>query len=146
MSRNRACFCLAMTMAVSVVRLSIGLLREHLELLCPMFTQVCIHLLQEMEQGVVKMVIPTPNGTNKIGFNTDRYVFDPTCNSPKDIRHLKFLGLIFGVAIRTRKPLNLHLARPMWKLLTGMTITPDDLEEVCVCVCVCGERERMSEE
>ena len=82
------------------------------------------------------MLIPTPNGTNKIGYNTDRFVFDPTCTSPKDIRHLKFLGLMFGVAIRTRKPLNLHLARPMWKLLAGMTITPDDLEEVCVCVCV----------
>ena len=80
------------------------------------------------------MLIPTPNGTNKIGYNTDRFVFDPTCTSPKDIRHLKFLGLMFGVAIRTRKPLNLHLARPMWKLLAGMTITPDDLEEVCVCV------------
>lgn len=83
-----------------------------------------------MEQGVIKMLIPTPNGTNKIGFNTDRYVFDPTCTTPKDIRHLKFLGLIFGVAMRTRKPLNLHLARPMWKLLAGMTITADDLEEV----------------
>ena len=92
-----------------------------------------------MEQGVVKMLIPTPNGTNKIGFNTDRYVFDPTCTTPKDIRHLKFLGLLFGVAMRTRKPLNLHLARPMWKLLAGMTITADDLEEV-------SEREGRGEE
>ena len=97
---------------------------------CVLSRELGVCLLQEMEQGEVKLIIPTPNGTNKIGFNTDRYVFDPTCTSPKDIRHLKFLGLLFGVAMRTRKPLNLHLARPMWKLLAGMTLTPDDLEEV----------------
>ena len=86
--------------------------------------------LQELENGTIKLLIPTPNTAGKIGFNTDRYAFDPTCTSPKDIRHLKFLGTLFGIAMRTKKPLNLHLARPMWKLLAGMTITPDDLEEV----------------
>ena len=88
------------------------------------------NILQEMEHGMVKLLIPTPNSANKIGFNTDRYVFDPTCTTPTDIRHLKFLGLLFGVAMRTKKPLNLHLARPVWKLLAGMTLTPEDLEEV----------------
>ena len=38
--------------------------------------------------------------------------------------------------MRTKKPLDLHLAQPMWKLLAGMSLTAEDLEEVCVCVCV----------
>ena len=80
----------------------------------------------------MKLLISTPNAKNKCGFNTDRFVFDPTCTSPKDMKHFRFLGILFGVAMRTKKPLDLHLAQPMWKLLAGMTLTSEDLEEVCV--------------
>ena len=34
----------------------------------------------------------------------------------------RFLGILFGVAIRTKKPLDLHLAPFVWKLLAGMQI------------------------
>ena len=34
------------------------------------------------------------------------------------------------MAVRTKKPLDLHLARPVWKLLAGMLLTPEDLEEI----------------
>ena len=37
---------------------------------------------------------------------------------------------MLGVAIRTKRPLDLHLAAPMWKLLAGMSLCSDDLEEV----------------
>ena len=95
---------------------------------------------------MVKLVIPTPNATNKLGFNTDRFVFDPSCTTAKDMKHFKFLGILFGVAMRTKKPLDLHLAQAMWKLLAGMSLTQEDLEEVklhgyaCVCTyvtCLC---------
>lgn len=39
----------------------------------------------------------------------------------------KFLGILFGVAIRTKKPLNLNLSSIIWKLLTGYNITFTDL-------------------
>ena len=79
---------------------------------------------------MVKLLIQTPNARNKCGFNTDRFVFDPSCTLAKDMKHLKFCGVLFGVAIRTKKPLDLHLAQPMWKLLAGMLLTAEDLEEV----------------
>ena len=80
---------------------------------------------------MVKLLIPTPNAANKLGFNTDRFVFDPSCTTAKDMKHFKFLGILFGVAMRTKKPLDLHLAQAMWKLLAGMSLTQEDLEEVC---------------
>jgi len=43
---------------------------------------------------------------------------------------LKFLGILLGVAIRTKKPLDLHLAPCVWKLLVGVALRVDDLEEV----------------
>ena len=99
---------------------------------------------QELESGVVHLLIPAPNATNKCGFNMDRFVFNPEVTLAKDYKHLKFLGVLLGVAMRTKKPIDLHLARPMWKLLVGMSLTPDDLEEVGMCmyvyVCVWGTR------
>ena len=59
-----------------------------------------------------------------------RFVFNPACTSEKDLQHLKFLGVLFVVAIRTKKPIQLHIAPPMWKLLVGMSMTAKDLEDV----------------
>ena len=57
-------------------------------------------------------------------------MFNPECCSDKELTQFKFMGIMFGVAIRTRRPLDLHLASPMWKLLAGMRLTSEDLEEV----------------
>ena len=57
-------------------------------------------------------------------------MFNPSATVTSSYKYLKFLGLLLGVAMRTRKPLDLHLAQPMWKLLAGMSLTPVDLEEV----------------
>ena len=59
-------------------------------------------------------------------------MFNPACTSEKDLQHLKFLGILFGVAIRTKKPIQLHIAPPMWKMLVGMSMTAKDLEDVSV--------------
>lgn len=42
----------------------------------------------------------------------------------------KFLGILMGVAIRTKKPLDLHLAPLVWKQLCCVPLTLEDLEEV----------------
>ena len=79
---------------------------------------------------------------------------NPAVKSMEDLQLFKFLGILFGVAVRTKKPLHLHLAPLVWKQLVGMPLTPDDIEEVghsrsiygvCMCSvymlfykCVCG--------
>lgn len=42
----------------------------------------------------------------------------------------KFLGILMGVAIRTKKPLDLHLAPLVWKQLCCIPLMLEDLEEV----------------
>lgn len=42
----------------------------------------------------------------------------------------KFLGILMGVAVRTKKPLDLHLAPLVWKQLCCIPLTLEDLEEV----------------
>lgn len=38
--------------------------------------------------------------------------------------------MLMGIAMRTGSPLSLNLAEPVWKQLTGMTLTSADLTEV----------------
>lgn len=40
------------------------------------------------------------------------------------------LGILFGVSIRTKKPVAIPLAPIVWKLVVGEEVTADDLEEV----------------
>ena len=54
----------------------------------------------------------------------------PRLTSAAQLEQLKFLGILLGVAIRTKKPLDLYLAPLMWKLLAGMPLGAQDLEEV----------------
>lgn len=42
---------------------------------------------------------------------------------------ISIVGILFGIAMRTRKPLPLALAPLIWKLLVGEPVTTEDLEE-----------------
>ena len=59
-------------------------------------------------------------------------MLNPSLTSEKDLASFRFLGILFGVAIRTKKPLDLHLAPCVWKHLVGVPLRVDDIEEVCL--------------
>ena len=88
--------------------------------------------VQELKSGAVPLLIPTPNAKNEIGYNRDRFLFNPSLTSEEYLKQFKFLGILLGVAIRTKKPLDLYLAPVIWKQLAGMTLNSDDLEEVYI--------------
>lgn len=45
------------------------------------------------------------------------------------ILSIPFLGILLGVAVRTKKPLAIPLAPLVWKLLVNEPVSMDDLEE-----------------
>ncbi|XP_048583459.1 probable E3 ubiquitin-protein ligase HERC1 isoform X5 [Nematostella vectensis] len=94
------------------------------------FDDTITEMCQELEEGVVNLLIHTPNSTAEVGFNRDRFLLNPAATSEDDLVLYKFLGILFGVAVRTKKPLDLHLAPLVWKQLVGIPLTPDDIEEV----------------
>lgn len=89
----------------------------------------CLHE-QELNSGVLNLLIPTPNTTNDIGYNRDRFLFNPSLKDADSMEMFKFLGILLGVAMRTKKPLDLRLAPMVWKQLAGMIATQEDLQEV----------------
>ena len=41
-----------------------------------------------------------------------------------------FVGMLFGIAIRTGSPLSLNIAEPVWKQVAGMPLSLSDLAEI----------------
>ncbi|XP_068081364.1 probable E3 ubiquitin-protein ligase HERC1 [Anabrus simplex] len=94
------------------------------------FDDTITEMCQELISGSVPLLVPTPNAVNDTGYNRDRYLLNPQLTSSQHISWFKFLGILFGVAVRTKKPLAVPLAPLVWKLLVGEPATMDDLEEV----------------
>lgn len=64
--------------------------------------------------------------------STSRFLLNPGALSDDHMIQFRFLGILMAVAIRTKKPLDLHLAPWVWKQLCSMPLTDPDLEEVDV--------------
>lgn len=96
------------------------------------FDDTITEMCQELHSDAVKLLIPTPNSLTEVGYNRDRFLLNPSCTCDNDMEMFMFLGILMGVAIRTRKPLDLHLAPMVWKQLINASLAPEDIEEVDV--------------
>ncbi|KAJ8417270.1 hypothetical protein AAFF_G00284970 [Aldrovandia affinis] len=94
------------------------------------FDDTITEMCQELETGVADLLIPSPNATAEVGYNRDRFLFNPSACLDEHLLQFKFLGILMGVAIRTKKPLDLHLAPLVWKQLCCIPLVLEDLEEV----------------
>ncbi|XP_063305478.1 probable E3 ubiquitin-protein ligase HERC1 isoform X3 [Pelobates fuscus] len=94
------------------------------------FDDTITEMCQELETGIVDLLIPSPNATAEVGYNRDRFLFNPSAGLDEHLMQFKFLGILMGVAIRTKKPLDLHLAPMVWKQLCCIPLMLEDLEEV----------------
>ncbi|KAG7482607.1 putative E3 ubiquitin-protein ligase HERC1 isoform X5 [Solea senegalensis] len=94
------------------------------------FDDTITEMCQELETGVVDLLIPSPNATAEVGYNRDRFLLSPSACHDEHMLQFKFLGILMGVAIRTKKPLDLHLAPLVWKQLCCIPLLLEDLEEV----------------
>uniref|UniRef100_A0A8C4QS03 HECT-type E3 ubiquitin transferase n=1 Tax=Eptatretus burgeri TaxID=7764 RepID=A0A8C4QS03_EPTBU len=94
------------------------------------FDDTITEMCQELETAIVDLLIPTPNCTADVGYNRDRFLFNPSAQSDEHLLEFKFLGILMGVAMRTKKPLDLHLAPFVWKQLCSLPLSLEDLEEV----------------
>jgi len=68
--------------------------------------------------------------TLALAVSPDRFLLNPAALSEDHLVQLRFLGILMAVAIRTKKPLDLHLAPWVWKQLCSMPLGEPDLEEV----------------
>ncbi|XP_028827463.1 probable E3 ubiquitin-protein ligase HERC1 isoform X1 [Denticeps clupeoides] len=94
------------------------------------FDDTITEMCQELQSGVVDLLIHTPNSAADVGSNTDRFLLNPAAVSEEHLGQFRFLGILMAVAIRTKKPLDLHLAPWVWKQLCTIPLSVADLEEI----------------
>ncbi|KAK2827719.1 hypothetical protein Q7C36_018645 [Tachysurus vachellii] len=94
------------------------------------FDDTVTEMCQELQSGVVDLLIHTPNSIADVGSNTDRFLLNPAAVSDEHMLQFRFLGILMAVAVRTKKPLDLHLAPWVWKQLCSIPLGGADLEEV----------------
>ncbi|TRY98659.1 hypothetical protein DNTS_005902 [Danionella cerebrum] len=94
------------------------------------FDDTITEMCQELQSGVVDLLIHSPNSIADVGSNTDRFLLNPAASSDDHMLQFRFLGILMAVAIRTKKPLDLHLAPWVWKQMCSIPLGAADLEEV----------------
>lgn len=94
------------------------------------YSESIAEMCDELQSGVVPLLIVTPNGRDELGANRDCFILNPTLKSVRHKKMFNFFGVILGIAIRTGSPLSLSLAEPVWKQLAGMKLDVKDLNEI----------------
>jgi len=81
-------------------------------------------------QGVLPLLIPCPNAQAKVGYNRDKWIPSPSCESSQHLAMYEFLGRLMGVAMRTGVLLTLDLPSFVWKPLVGIPASRSDLKQI----------------
>jgi hypothetical protein len=87
-------------------------------------------IIEEVVNGAPALLIKTPNGQFNSGDNQDVFLLNPRASSPYELKLMRFLGVLIGVAIRTNNPICLPLAPCVWHQLTGMELDLRHLNDI----------------
>ena len=66
---------------------------------------------------------PVPNCVYKLGLNREKFIPNPSANSPELVEHYYFLGMLMGMCITTQFSLELQFPRLMWKHLVSEVLS-----------------------
>lgn len=56
------------------------------------FDDTMTEMCDELVDGSVPLLIPTPNATNEIGYNGDKFLLNPSLTQSQHLKWFKFLG------------------------------------------------------
>jgi len=94
------------------------------------FRDSLVNIVNEMEDGVLPLLIKSPNNRNDHGSNRDCFIFNPTATSPAHLEMYKYLGGFIAFAILSKSPVPLNLAPTVWKQILGESLVLSDLESI----------------
>ena len=94
------------------------------------FRDSLVNIVQEMEDGLVPLLIKSPNNRNDHGTNRDCFIINPSSTSPAHLEMFKWLGGFIAYGILSKAPVPLSLAPTVWKQILGERMTLSDLESI----------------
>eukprot|EP01114_Cavostelium_apophysatum_P001689 TRINITY_DN1146_c0_g1_i2.p1 TRINITY_DN1146_c0_g1~~TRINITY_DN1146_c0_g1_i2.p1 ORF type:complete len:4271 (-),score=1642.72 TRINITY_DN1146_c0_g1_i2:54-12866(-) len=94
------------------------------------YRQFFTDVSHELQSGVLPLFIPCPNSQQGLGENRDKWIPNPSADSPAQISMFEFLGRLMGLAVRTGTLLNLDLPAIFWKQVVGIAPDLKDLKQI----------------
>jgi len=83
--------------------------------------------LQDPSNTQTGLLHPTPNQSNKIGNDRDKFCLRPGANTAQHLAYFEFMGVLFGCCLRTGVRFPVDLATATWKSLLHEDLTLTDL-------------------
>jgi len=81
----------------------------------------------EASHSTLGLLVPTPNQQMQFGEGRDRFQPRPQASAPTALRQWRALGVLMGVALRTRVLLTLQWPSAVWRALAGQPVSSHDL-------------------
>jgi len=94
------------------------------------YSESIAEMCEELQDGSLPLLIPTPDSRDEVEGVQKSFLLNPFAQSQIHNDMFRFLGILIGIAIRTGSPLALNLAEPVWKQLSGASLTIEDIMEV----------------
>ena len=88
--------------------------------------------------GTMPLFAESPNGVNSVGLHREKRVLNPAATLPLHLEMYKFVGVLMGMALRSKFVLPLDLCPGVWKLIIGDELCEEDLEaadKLCLQAC-----------
>jgi len=60
------------------------------------YSESVAEICEELQNGSLSILIPTPNGRADSGANRDCFLLNPSCKGPTHQSMFKFLGILIG--------------------------------------------------
>lgn len=94
------------------------------------YRAVVLAATSDEPSGPLQFVVPCPNADNNTGSNRDIMVFNPHMTNPLQLSRLKLWGRLSGMALRQDMLVSVSFPAIMWKALTGLPVTENDLAQI----------------
>ncbi|ETO14536.1 hypothetical protein RFI_22832, partial [Reticulomyxa filosa] len=103
--------------------------------------------ISDLQSDSTPLFVLSPNGRNSVGLNREKWIPNPSCTSSLYLSMYEFVGVLMGIALRTKQTLGFDLPSIVWKqLLPDEKVDISDLEAIDkLCVQALNELEKIDE-
>eukprot|EP01084_Bolivina_argentea_P274538 467980_1 len=88
------------------------------------------YAIQDLQSSATPLFILCPNGKNSVGLNREKYIPNPSCLTSEYLKMYEFVGVLMGIALRTKQTLSFDFPSLIYKKLLNINAKIDisDLE------------------
>jgi len=94
------------------------------------YRQFFTDISRELQLPESPLFMPSPNNRNSMGDHRDKFILKQASQCSECLDMLRFLGVLFGICIRTGVKMMLYCPPLMWKMLSGERVTRHDLKDI----------------